>query len=192
MKGGSIITVIFLLFLMIASIIGAIYVLDKVGVFNKEEVIYPRLSKIPHVGKFFAEKHVVFEEVEKEELRNLKESIDRKMAELKEKEERLLERERRLIEKEKEIAGLEKGLNVKKHAFEERLALYEDEERKWQKLALYYSNMSPDQAASILQNLDDSTVISIFRRMKDSAVSVCLMKMEPKRAAELSRKMAGL
>lgn len=192
MKGSAFITIIFLLLLMVASIIGAIYILDKVGVFNKEEVIYPKLAGIPGVGKFFAPKKILFEVAEKEEIRNLKESIDKRFEELSEKEERLKEKEENLDKKEKDIVAREEVILKKEEALEERIKEYENEEKRWQKLALYYSSMSPDQAASILQNLDDQTVIAIFMRMKDTAVAVCLMKMDPKRAAELSRKMTKL
>ncbi|MEW6103170.1 MAG: hypothetical protein AB1630_05055 [bacterium] len=191
MKGSAFITIIFLLLLMVASIIGAIYVLDKVGVFNKEEVIYPKLATIPGIGKFFTPKKIPFEVIKKEEIRNLKESVDKRFEEISEKEEKLKEKEERLEEKEKDVAFREDALLKKQSALEERIKVYEDEEKRWQKLALYYSSMSPDQAAKILQDLDDQTVISIFMRMKDSAVAVCLMKMDTKRAAELSRKMTG-
>lgn len=192
MKGGAFITIIFLLLLMVLSIIGSIYILDKVGVFNKEEVIYPKLSLIPGIGKFFTPKKIPFEVMEKEELRNLKESIDKRFEEISEKEQRLNEKEENLEIKEKEIAAREEIVLKKEEALEERIKEYEDEEKRWQKLATYYSSMKPDQAASILQNLDDQTVIAIFMRMKDTAVAVCLMKMDPKRAAELSRKMGKL
>lgn len=192
MKGSSFITIIFLLLLMIGSIIGSIYILDKVGVFNKEEVIYPKLASIPGLGKFFTPKEIPFEIMEKEELRNLKESIDKRFEEISEKEQRLKEKEENLEKREQNIVAKEEVVLKKEEALEERIKEYEDEEKRWQKLATYYSSMSPDQAASILQNLDDQTVIAIFMRMKDTAVAVCLMKMDPKRAAELSRKMTKL
>lgn len=192
MKGSAFITVIFLLLLMVGSIIGSIYILDKVGVFNKEEVIYPKLALIPGLGKFFVPKKIPFEVIEKEELRNLKESIDKRLEEISKKEERIKEKEENLDKREKNVIAREEVVLKKEEALEERIKEYEDEERRWQKLANYYSSMSPDQAASILQNLDDQTVIAIFMRMKDTAVAVCLMKMDPKRAAELSRKMTKL
>lgn len=192
MKGSTFITIIFLLLLMVASIIGSIYVLDKIGVFNKEEVIYPKLALIPYVGKFFTPKKIPFEVMKKEEIRNLKESLDKRFEEISEKEERLKEKEENLDKKEKEIVAREEALLKKEETLEERIKEYENEEKRWQKLAIYYSSMSPNDAASILQNLDDQTIIAIFMRMKDTAVAVCLMKMDPKRAAELSRKMTKL
>ncbi len=192
MKGSAFITIIFLLLLMVASIIGAIYILDKVGVFNKEEVIYPKLAMIPGLGKFFAPKKISFEVTKREEIRNLKESVDKRFEELSEKEEKLKEEEAKLDEREKDVAFKEEALLKRQEGLDERIKEYENEEKRWQKLALYYSNMSPDQAAAILQNLDDQTVIAIFMRMKDASVAICLMKMDPKRAAELSRKMTGL
>jgi flagellar motility protein MotE (MotC chaperone) len=176
---------------MAGSIVGAVYILDKMEIFDKEEVIYPKLAKIPGIGKMFTKKAIPYYEAKEEELRNLKRSIDIRWKELEEKEARLIEKEKELKEREKNLLLREESLQRKKQALEERLAEYEQEERRWKKLAIYYSNMSPDQAAAILENLDDQTIIEIFSRMKDASVAVTLMKMDTKRAAELSRKMTN-
>jgi flagellar motility protein MotE (MotC chaperone) len=190
-SGKAIVTIIFLLFLLLGSVIGAIYTLDKMEVFDKEKVIYPKLAKIPGIGKAFSEKQVPYEAAKEEDLRNLKEAIEAKWGELEKEEIKFKEKEEEFNKREKELLAKEDSLLKKKQALEERTAQYEQEERKWTKLAIYYSNMSPDQAASILENLDDQTIIGIFSRMKDSSVAVTMMKMDKKRAAELSRKLVN-
>ena len=51
--------------------------------------------------------------------------------------------------------------------------------------------MSPDQAASILEKLDDQTIIKFFSRMRDRSVTVTMVNMNENRAAELSRKLVN-
>jgi flagellar motility protein MotE (MotC chaperone) len=190
-SGKTIVTIIFLLFLLLGSVIGAIYTLDKMEVFDKEKAIYPKLAKIPGIGKAFSEKQVPYEVAKEEDLRNLKEAIEAKWEELEKKEIKFKEKEEEFNKREKELLAKEDSLLKKRQALEERIAQYEQEERKWAKLAIYYSNMSPDQAAAILENLDDQTIIEIFSRMKDSSVAVTMMKMDKERAAELSRKLVN-
>ncbi len=189
-KGGTgCLTVLLLSVVLIGVVIGGILLLDVVGVVSKERDIYPLLSKLPVIGKNFLPPKTSFERLKEEELRKLKESIKLQLDGLKEREEELNRKEGNLVAQEADIKAREEKLLQEKQAFEDSVKEYEKEEKKWGKLVSYYQNMKPDVAGKILSELDDQTVIEIFRRMKESQVAITLMKMDPKRAAEISRKM---
>jgi Skp family chaperone for outer membrane proteins len=180
-----------LLFLvLIFLIIGGINFLDYVGLISKEEQIYPYLSKLPFIGKFFLPKRIISVDLLKEEeLRKLREEIESRWQALEEKEKILANKEEELKEKEAKLLALEDELRNKEKVLEERIAVYEDKERRWQRLAIYYQKMQPKRAAEILAGLDDQTIINILMRMREEVVAITLMEMDPKRAAELTRKM---
>lgn len=75
----------------------------------------------------------------------------------------------------------------------------ENKERNVEQNARYLTGMKPDDAVRILSELGDQDVIDMFRKTEElaqaegtaSLVSVWLSRLEPARAAELQRKMAG-
>lgn len=60
---------------------------------------------------------------------------------------------------------------------------------KYQIMGEYYANMKTAQAGAIMAELDDETVIGIFKTMKPDTASSILAKMDPRRAAVLTKKM---
>jgi len=183
---GNLPLVFILLCILIGLLIGSVYLLDVLGIFDKEKV----LAKIPGIRRFFVPPKITYEEIKKEELRKLKEVIELKLNELEEKKKKLAIKEKKLKKRDKELSLLEEELQRKKQALEKREAIYENQEAKWQKLVAYYNDMKPDAAAAILSEMDDQIVIEILRRMKKSQVAIVMMKMDPKRAGEISRKMS--
>lgn len=183
---GNLPLVFILLCILIALLIGSVYLLDVLEIFDKKKVI----AKIPGIGRFFAPPKIVYEEIKKEELRKLKEVIDLKLTKLDEKEKKLAIKEKKLNKQKEELSLLEEELQRKKQALENRAEIYENQEAKWQKLVAYYNGMKPDAAAAILSEMDDQIVIEILRRMEKSQVAIVMMKMDPKRASEISRKMS--
>lgn len=186
---GNLPLVFILLCILIGLLIGGVYLLDALGIMGKGK-IFSNLSKVPGVGVLFAPPKITYEDVKKEELRKLQESIDLKLNELGQKEEKLAIREENAKKREEELALVEEELQRKKEALEKRETIYEDQEAKWQKLVTYYEDMKPDAAAAILSEMDDQIVVEILRRMKKAQVSITMMKMNPKRASEISRKMS--
>lgn len=187
-------SVIILLLVVIALIIGGIFLLDHYGVLSLEKIAYPTLSKLPVVGESFKRPTVMAETsldvLRRKEFANIKESLKFQLEELEKKEANLKERGEAISEKEKELADRDQELSQKKQALEERTVRFEDQEKNLKRLATLYQNMKPAQAAQILQGLDDPVIIDIFNFMNDSLVAVIMMNMDPKRASELSRKMS--
>ena len=185
----NILPIVLLVGLIIALVVSGLLWLDHMGVVNFKGNVYPKLATLPLVGRFFTPPAYVWEDFRKEELRKLNDSIVLKLEEFKVKEEELKEREENLVKREEGFVQREEDFMNKTWALEERMAQYEDEEKKLGKLVSYYENMNPDAAAKILAEMDDLDAIEILRRMRDETVAVIFMNMYPKRAGELSRKM---
>ena len=59
------------------------------------------------------------------------------------------------------------------------------------KLAKVYEGMRPDEAAPILSELDDLTIVDILLEMEDRRVSKILGQMPVDRATEISQRLTG-
>lgn len=60
------------------------------------------------------------------------------------------------------------------------------EKKRAAKLARLYENMKPQEAADIMNEMDDATVISVLQRMEESAAAKVLAKLDPVKAGRLS------
>jgi flagellar motility protein MotE (MotC chaperone) len=60
------------------------------------------------------------------------------------------------------------------------------------KLALYYSSMSPADAVKILKNMEDEEIIAILNFMPDATVSQILTSFEPDRASVITKSILKL
>jgi flagellar motility protein MotE (MotC chaperone) len=54
-----------------------------------------------------------------------------------------------------------------------------------------YQSMSPEDAAAILDRLDDATAMSIFAGMRERQIAAILALMDHDRAVALTRALAG-
>lgn len=57
------------------------------------------------------------------------------------------------------------------------------------RLAELYSQMKPEEACAIAQDMDDATLVQVFDGMKSRSVAKIMALMDPKRAAKLSMMM---
>lgn len=64
-------------------------------------------------------------------------------------------------------------------------------ETRIKKLAKVYEGMRPEEAAPILSELDDLTIIDIMLQMSDRSVSKILGQMPVDRATEISQRLSG-
>jgi len=105
-----------------------------------------------------------------------------------------------------EIVQMAQELEVRQKALEEwentlkaQVADAENKDRNVDQLSRYLTGMPPQNAVDILASLDDQNVIDILRKTEEiaqaegaaSVVSYWFSLMEPGKAAELQRKMAG-
>lgn len=127
--------------------------------------------------------------------------------------EALGERAEELDKKDAELQEKEKDHERVSQELDERLRALEDKEKSYnllvaetnerrgnvRKIAEYVSGMPPESAVKILLKTDDQDVIEVFRmvdaaarqRGVNSLVPYCLSLMPPDRAAEIQRKMAN-
>lgn len=79
---------------------------------------------------------------------------------------------------------------ITKEDLEQQAKLKQQEEAKRiSKLARLYGGMKPDAAVSIMNELDDATVIAIFGKMEEDQVSKILALFDSKRAARITEEM---
>ncbi len=64
-----------------------------------------------------------------------------------------------------------------------------EEKKRVSKLARLYNEMKPEDAARILETMDNDIVIAIFQRMDESQVSQIMTEFDPDRAAAISKIM---
>ena len=110
----------------------------------------------------------------------------------------LVERERSISEREATLQAIEKRLDTKTEELKKiqdylkQLLGQKDEKEKEsiKKLVLVYQKMKPQEAATILQELDLETLLNIMDEMKETNVSSILSKMEPLRARFLTLEIA--
>lgn len=65
----------------------------------------------------------------------------------------------------------------------------QEEKKRVSKLARLYEQMKPEDAAEILNNLNDDMIIQIFGRMDEAQVSKILVKFDTDKSARLTRIM---
>ncbi|MCD6036110.1 MAG: hypothetical protein K0R63_1851 [Rickettsiales bacterium] len=119
--------------------------------------------------------------------------------------ESLASRRKQLETWEQEIALKEKVLNsteahlttkitqmeALRKTLDELLTVYnEKEDVKIRSLVKIYENMKPQDAARIFEELDMTVLLEVIDRMKESRAAPILAKMDPKRAKDITTKLA--
>lgn len=102
----------------------------------------------------------------------------------------LTEWEKKLTEREKEIATREQAVE----ALMTRLGVQIDSEetQRIAQLTKVYEAMRAEEAAPILETLDEATAIQILRKMKQRQAAKILGMLMPERAAAFSDKMSRM
>ncbi|MDR0316629.1 MAG: flagellar protein FlbB [Treponema sp.] len=98
-----------------------------------------------------------------------------------------------------ELEERQKSLDERENSLRAQAADADNRDSNVEQNARYLNGMPPAQAVGIISAMDDQDVIDIFRKTEEiaraagttSLVSVWLSRMDPQRAAELQRKMAG-
>jgi flagellar protein FlbB len=98
-----------------------------------------------------------------------------------------------------ELGERQKALEEQENSLRLLAEAAEDKDRNIDQIARILTGMPPERAVGIMDAMDDPGVIDVLRKTEEiaraegtsSLVSYWLSLMEPKRAAELQRKMAG-
>lgn len=121
----------------------------------------------------------------KETLDEEKDKIQAEWITIEEQKKDLEDKESILDKKEQELADLEHQLTGLKTQLETSLKDIKD-------VAQYYELMEPNNAAKILNDLEDEFIVHLFKNMKKESVSRILASIDPKKAASVTKKMSGI
>ncbi len=125
------------------------------------------------------------------DVRALLDALEKRQSELDAREREVASKEARLALYEKDVTAkvasleeIEKRLSVRAKAATQAV------DAAAESLAKIYGTMKPEAAAPILDRLDDPTVLTIFRRMKEKQVGEILPLMTRDRAIALTQALA--
>jgi len=130
-------------------------------------------------------------EASRPDVRALLDAIKSRQAELEAREREIAGREERLALYEKDVTAKVASLEeIEKRLSARAKAASQAVDAAAESLAKIYGTMKPESAAPILDRLDDPTVLTIFRRMKEKQVGEILPLMTRERAIKLTQALA--
>jgi flagellar protein FlbB len=192
------------LLLLIAVLAGGGLVwFDYLNVIDAKTVLAPIYRYIPFVGGEGRRQA----EATPEELLNLDaerlairlEALDLRNMEMDTRQRDLDSRYGEIEQMAQELEERQKALDERENSLSAWTADAENKDRNVEQNARYLNGMPPERAVGIITAMDDQDAIDVLRKTEEiaqaegaaSIVSYWLSLMEPARAAELQRKMAG-
>ena len=113
------------------------------------------------------------------------------LTQLKQKREKLEEREKQLAQREKDLLTLKQELEEE---IKKINALYQQMEESEQKQIIYlvkvYESMRPEQAAALINEIDEKVALKILNNMKGKKAGAILAQVVPSKAGRLSEQLA--
>ena len=127
------------------------------------------------------------------------EALDLLKMEVNTREKDLDSRDGEIAQKAQELEERQKELDDRENSLKANAADAENRDRNIEQNARNLNGMPPERAVGIMSAMDDQDVIDVLRKSEElaqaagstSLVPYWLSLMDPKRAAELQRKMAG-
>lgn len=118
--------------------------------------------------------------------------LEQRKSELDQREENLKKLEVELKQQQEDIkknlAELRKIRTKISQGLEQKI---EKDEEKVDKLVAVYSNMKPQQAAKVMEKIDEELAIRVLAKMKKKSAAEVLNLLEPEKAKRLSEKYVG-
>ena len=203
--------IIVMIFLILALVGGGILWFDYLNVIDAKNVINPALSllrKVPVVNRFIPpgegrSRPVPIDDgfinLDAERFAVRMEAVELRILELEKQEQDINSRKGQIEQMAQELEERQKALDERENSFNALLSDAEIKNRTVERNAINLTNMPPQRAVGILAAMDDQDVIDVLRKTDElaqaagtsSIVPYWLSLMEPKRAAELSRKMVS-
>jgi len=105
----------------------------------------------------------------------------------------------KIVQMAQELEERQKALDERENSLRAQARDAEDKDRNVEQNARYLTGMPPQNAVNIIAGLDDQDAIDVLRKTEEiaqaegttSVVAYWFSLMDPARAAELQRKMAG-
>jgi len=194
---------IVLLLLIIILSVGGIIWFDFLNVIDAKTVLAPVYKFIPFLPgagrsqpKLDADEDINLDaerlaiRLEQLQLRNME--LDVRQMDLNTEQEKIAQMAQELEEQRKAVEDIQDSLRAQARDAE-------DKDRNVEQNARYLTGMPPQNAVNIIAGLDDQDAIDVLRKTEEiaqaegttSVVAYWFSLMDPARAAELQRKMAG-
>jgi flagellar protein FlbB len=189
-----------LLLLVFFFFLGGIVWFDYLNVIDAKTVLAPLYRFIGRDGR--SQPKTTPEEylnLDAERLMVRLEALDLRNMEMNDQQKNLDSRYGQIEQMAQELEEREKTLDEREKSLRDRVSDAENKDRNVEENARILTGMPPERAVGIMAAMDDQDVIDVLRKTEEiaraegtqSIVAYWLSLMEPARAAELQRKMAG-
>ncbi|MDR0503315.1 MAG: flagellar protein FlbB [Treponema sp.] len=194
---------IVLLLLIAILAVGGIIWFDYLNVIDAKSVLAPVYKFIPFIpGEGRTQPKVDPDEIlnlDAERLAIRLEALELRNMEMDTRQTSLDARYGEIEQMAQELEDRQKALDERENSLRAQAADAENKEKNVEQNARYLTGMPPQNAVGILAALDDQDAIDVLRKTEEiaqaegttSVVAYWFSLMEPARAAELQRKMAG-
>jgi flagellar protein FlbB len=200
-EGGRILgRVIVLLLLIVILAGGGIVWFDYLNVIDAKTVLAPLYRLIGRAPRT-QEGPGIEEELslDAERLAVRLEALELRDMEMNRRDQELVSREGEIEQMAQELEERQKALDERENSFNAAVEAADAKSRNVEQNARYLTGMPPERAVGIIAKMDDQDAIDVFRKTEEiarqegttSIVSYWLSLLDPDRAAELQRKMAG-
>ena len=194
---------IILILLIVILAFGGIVWFDFLNIIDAKDVLAPIYRFIPFIpGGGRTQPRVEPDEIlnlDAERLAVRLEAIELLKMEMDTRERDLDNRYGEIVQMAQEIEERQKALDERENSFRAQTQDAENKDRNVEQNARYLTGMPPENAVEIIARLDDQDAIDILRKTEEiaqaegtmSIVAYWFSLMDPEKAAELQRKMAG-
>jgi len=195
--------VLVLLLLIIVLSIGGIIWFDYLNIIDAKTVLAPIYNFIPFLpGAVRSQPKQDADEdinIDAERLFIRLEALQLRSMEMDTRQMDLDNEQGKIVQMAQELEERQKALDERENSLRAQARDAEDKDRNVEQNARYLTGMPPQNAVGILAELDDQDAIDILRKTEEiaqaegttSVVAYWFSLMDPVRAAELQRKMAG-
>lgn len=178
----------------LALITIAIMIFDTLGIIDYRSFVY---ENIPFASQLLEQKLEDPSLLEKESLLRYKQELDYLKKILDNRQKSIEEKEKELLAKETELQQKLTMVEEMKSSLEKQQRMFKDYDEKITKVANYIGSLPPDDAAKILENMNDDMIVDVLLKMdriaeregRLSISSFLLSKLPPDRAARITEKI---
>jgi flagellar protein FlbB len=189
-----------LLLLIVVLAGGGIIWFDYLNVIDAKTVLAPLYRFIGREGRSRPEvESAEFLNLDAERLAVRLEALELRNMEMDTRQQGLDTRYGEIEQMAQELEERQKALDERENSLRAQVVDAENKDRNVEQNARYLNGMPPERAVGIITAMDDQDAIDVIRKTEEiaqaegttSIVSYWLSLMDPQRAAELQRKMAG-
>ena len=196
--GAGIAKIFFLIILIFVLIVGGLLWMDFLGLIDARERLNPLLTTLHLNAPEPVQQPDDLYLLDRERLDKQQEALEIMEADLTAREETISLREAELEELGSQLEEKQKSIEEKEKSLNEALNSYDNKRANLEQNAKYLEGMPPENAVSIMEEMEDTELVDVLRTSerlaqsegKSSLVAYWLSLMPPSRAAEIQSKMA--